>query len=304
MDWLNYHHLRYFHAVAREGSIARASRLLHTSPPSISVQLQKLEEHLGTELFVKQGRGLALTDAGSLVRDYADQIFSLGTELIDAVRSRSGKAASRVRIGIADSVPKELAARLLEPLFQSSSGVRATVHEGPAERLLADLALHSFDLVLLDEPPPTIARLKVFQHELGAARIGVFGADPIDARTRRRFPSSLDGAPFVLPVEDNLLRREFEGYCREVGVRVQVVAEVEDSALAKTLARDNRGFLLAPTVLANTLRKHYGLRRLGELDGLVIPYVACTIAQRVDNPQITRVLERGRNLLAQSEGRA
>ncbi|MFN3243270.1 MAG: LysR family transcriptional regulator [Planctomycetota bacterium] len=299
MDWLNYHHLRYFHAVAREGSIARASRLLHTSPPTISVQLQKLEEHLGTKLLVKQGRGLALTDAGAVVRDYADRIFSLGSELVDAVRSRTGSGAARVRIGVADSVPKELAARLLEPLFQSSAGVRATVHEGPAERLLADLALHAFDLVLLDEPPPAITRLKVFQHELGAARIGVFGAGPIDARTRRRFPGSLDGAPFVLPVEDNLLRREFEGYCRAAGLRVRIVAEVEDSALAKTLARDDRGLLLAPIVLANTLRKHYGLRRIGELDGLVIPYVACTVAQRVDDPQISRVLERARDLLEQ-----
>lgn len=296
-NWLNFHHLRYFHAVARDGSIARAAKRLHTSPPSISVQLQKLEEHLGQPLFVKQGRGLVLTQVGQLVRDYAEEIFGLGTELVETVQG-GGVRAARVRIGIADSVPKELAARFVQPLFDAEEPTRVIVREGDGERLLADLALHSLELVLLDEPPAAISRLKVFQHQLGDAQIGVFSARDGDRKLRRKFPESLRGAPFVLPLEDNLLRREFERWRSQNGLAIEVAAEVEDSALAKTMAREGRGLFLAPVVLSAPLGEHYGLRLIGELGDLHIPYVACTVARRTESRGIANVLEAARSLLA------
>jgi LysR family transcriptional regulator, transcriptional activator of nhaA len=299
MDWLNFHHLRYFYVVAREGSIARASELLHTSSPSISVQLKQLEQQLGERLFIKQGRQLVLTEVGNQVREYAEQIFSLGSELIATVRGQPGGRAARVRIGIADSVAKELAARLLAPIFDSGKPVRSIVREGPAERLLADLALHQLDLVLLDEPPPAISRLKVFQHPLGEAAIGVFASVQTAAKLRRRFPQSLADQPFVLPLEDSLLRRAFDDFCREANLQVAPVAEVEDSGLAKTLAREGRGLLLAPTVLRQTLRDHYGLRRIGELPNVRVPYIACTVARQVHDPLIAWVLQRARDLLGE-----
>lgn len=299
MDWLNFHHLRYFYVVAREGSIARASQLLHTSSPSISVQLKQLEQQLGEPLFVKQGRRLVLTEVGNQVREYAEQIFTLGSELVATVRGQPGGRTIRVRVGIADSVPKELAARLLAPVFDSGKTVRSIVREGPAERLLADLALHQLDLVLLDEPPPAISRLKVFQHPLGEATIGVFGAGEAYTKLRRRFPQSLADQPFVLPLEGSLLRRLFDDFCREANLQVEPVAEVEDSGLAKTLAREGRGLLLAPTVLATTLRQHYGLRRIGELPDVSVPYFACTVARRVDDELIAYVLQRARDLLGE-----
>jgi LysR family transcriptional regulator, transcriptional activator of nhaA len=297
MDWLNFHHLRYFYVVVREGSIARASQLMHTSPPSISVQLKQLEQQLGERLFVKQGRRLVLTEVGCQVRDYAEQIFSLGSELLATVRGQPGGRAQRLRVGIADSVAKELAARLLAPVFDAEQAVRSIVREAPAERLLADLALHQLDLVLLDEPPPAISRLKVFQHPLGEAAIGVFAAGDAAAKLRRRFPQSLASQPFVLPLEGNLLRRVFDDFCREASLEVTPVAEVEDSGLAKTLAREGRGLLLAPTVLASTLRQHYGLRSVGELPDVRVPYIACTVARRVDDLLISWVLQRARDLL-------
>ncbi|MFK7742331.1 MAG: LysR family transcriptional regulator [Planctomycetota bacterium] len=299
MQDLNYHHLRYFVEVARQGSIARASRRLHISPPSISVQLQKLEDQLGEQLLVKQGRGLRLTETGEMVRNYAERIFALGTEMLDAVQQH-GERPARLRIGVDDAVPKELAVRLLEPVFADSTRpTRSIVHEGEADRLLADLALHHFDLVLLDEPPPAIARLKIFQHPLGKAHVGVFSSRKQDVPRRKRFPASLADAPFILPVEHSLLRREFDDFCQRESLAIRVVAECEDSSFAKTLARDGRGMLLAPTVLAPAMRKHYGLEHIGELDGVRIPYVACTAARRIDNPFLKLVLERARTLLSE-----
>ena len=297
LDRLNFHHLRYFHVVAHEGSIARASRLLHTSPPSISVQLRQLEQQIGAQLFTKQGRSLVLTAVGETVRDYADQIFALGGEMMATVRGAPGGRGTLLRFGVADSVAKELAARLLGPAFETDRPCRAIVREGPADRLLAELALHRLDVVLLDEPPTALARLKLFQHPLGEAAVGVFGKDAQARQLRRGFPESLAGAAFVLPVPGNLLRAAFDGFCRSVGLAVAVVAEVEDASLAKTLAREGRGLLLAPTALAPVLEQHYGLHRIADLPDVRIPYIACTAWRRIDSPQLQRVLAAGRDLL-------
>lgn len=302
LDRLNFHHLRYFHTVAHEGSIARASRLLHTSPPSISVQLRQLEQQLGEPLFTKQGRTLTLTAVGETVRDYADQIFALGGELVATVRGSSTGRAALLRFGVADSVAKELAARLLGPVFETEQPCRAIVREGPAEGLLAELALHRLDVVLLDEPPSAVARLKLFQHALGDAAIGVFGDEATAARLRRRFPASLGGAAFVLPMVGNLLRSTFDAFCRTEGLAVNVVAEVEDSGLAKTLAREGRGLLLAPSALSSVLKQHYGLHRIADLPDVRLPYVACTARRRIDSPHVLRVLAAGRDLLRQGSG--
>lgn len=302
LDRLNFHHLRYFHVVAHEGSIARASRLLHTSPPSISVQLRQLEQQLGEPLFTKQGRTLALTALGETVRDYADQIFALGGELMATVRGSSTGRVALLRFGVADSVAKELAARLIGPVFETEQPCRAIVREGPAERLLAELALHRLDVVLLDEPPSAVARLKLFQHALGDAAIGVFGDEPTASRLRRRFPASLGGAAFVLPMVGNLLRSTFDAFCRTEGLAVNVVAEVEDSGLAKTLAREGRGLLLAPSALSSVLKRHYGLHRIADLPDVRLPYVACTARRRIDSPHVLRVLAAGRDLLRQGGG--
>ncbi|MCA9269405.1 MAG: LysR family transcriptional regulator, partial [Planctomycetales bacterium] len=85
---LNYHHLQYFWAVAREGSIARACAQLHVSQPTMSTQIRKLERSLGHKLFHRVGRGLVLTEAGKAVFRYADEIFTLGREMVDAMSDR------------------------------------------------------------------------------------------------------------------------------------------------------------------------------------------------------------------------
>ena len=89
MEWLNYHHLFYFWTVAREGSVAAASRQLHVGRPAISMQLKSLEKFVGAELFRRRGRYLELTKTGELVQTYADDIFSTGRELVDVLRGPS-----------------------------------------------------------------------------------------------------------------------------------------------------------------------------------------------------------------------
>ncbi len=294
MEWLNFHHLRYFFVVAREGSIAKASALLHTSQPAISTQLRLLERALGEKLFHKQGRGLAMTETGRLVFGYAEQIFTLGRELLDSVRDRPTGAPVRVQIGIADVVPKDLAFRLLEPLLAGVDRARVVVREDGHERLLAALALFQLDLVIADSPIGAGTRVKAFHHPLGTSPIAVFGREDRVHALRGEFPRSLHGQPFVLPLEDSGLRREFDAWLHTCGIVVEVVAEVEDDALARPLAAAGHGFLLAPTVLAPDLRRSRGMAKVADVPGVVASYYAITVARRVDNPAAVRLVAAAR----------
>lgn len=293
MDWLNFHHLRYFYVVARDGSIARASRTLHVSQPSISTQLRQLERALGEKLFQKQGRGLVQTDMGRLVFGYAEQIFGLGRELLDSVRDRPTGQPLRVQVGIADVVPKDLAFRLLQPLLVGDRPVRLIVREDRPERLLAELALYHLDLVIADMPAATGSRIKAFQHLLGESAIGVFGTAKLAKRLQRDFPASLRGQPFVLPLDDSELRREFDAWQHATGHHVEVRAELEDSALQKTFAAAGAALVLAPEVLAKDLKRR-GLVGLGTLPNLRCRYYAITVERRVKHPAVVRLLEAAR----------
>ena len=186
MEWLNYHHLLYFWSVAREGSITKASEALRLSQPTISSQIRTLEESLGEKLFVKSGRRLVLTDVGHHVFRYADEIFSLGRELVDTLKGRPTGKPLRLRVGITDVMPKLISHRLLEPTLKMDANVRLICHEGKTEQLMADLALHSLDLVLADAPLDASVRVRAFNHRLGDCGVSFFRC--------RRAPEAISAA--------------------------------------------------------------------------------------------------------------
>lgn len=297
MDWLNYHHLRYFHVVAREGSIARASRLLLVSQPSISTQLRELEKALGAKLFEKVGRNLIPTEMGRLVQVYAEQIFALGSELLDAVRDRPTGQPLRLQVGVADVIPKAVAFRLLQPVRELGEPVRLVVREGAPDRLLADLAVYHLDLLLLDAPPAVTRRVRAFHHPLGQSTVGVFADERQAARLRRDFPRSLQNEPCLLPLDDSELRRDVEHWLRERDLRPQVVGEFEDSALLETFAREGAGFVFLPTAVAGDLKRHSGLLPCGTLDGVLARYLAVTVERRVRHPAVAAVIDAARTAL-------
>ena len=303
LDWLNYHHLRYFFVTAREGSIAKASQLLHTSQPAISTQLRQLERSLGERLFQRQGRGLVMTDIGQLVFEHAEQIFRLGGELLDAVRDRPTGRPLRLQVGLCDVVPKDLAFRLLEPLLQGPERVQLVVHEDRPDRLLAELALFQLDLVVADGPIAAGSKVKAFHHELGACNIAVFGDAARSKALRRGFPGSLQGQPFVLPIEATEVRREFSAWLRSVGMTVDVIAELEDDALARPMVAAGHGLMLAPVVLEADLARTRGLRLIGELP-VAARFVAVTVERRVRHPAVVRLLSAARDRLFRGAGPA
>src|SRR6202048_2693883 len=240
---LNYHHLLYFWAVAKEGSLRRASEVLHVSQPSISAQLKQLEESLGAPLFTRTTRRLILTDTGQTVLEYAEEIFSLGRELLTAVRQEPGGRPLRLHVGVADSVPKIIVRQQLTPVFKLARAVRVIAREGSLEELITQLAGHKLDVVLAGETCTSALRVKTFNQRVSASAVVLCAAPVLAKRLAKNFPRSLDGAPAILPVGEMPLRRQLEHWFESRQVQPRVVAEVEDTALLIDLGAQGLGFL-------------------------------------------------------------
>ena len=179
MEWLNYHHLYYFWIVSREGGLLKASKKLRLAPSTISTQIHKLEEFLGNKLFKKSGRKLVLTDVGKVVFGYAEEIFSLGREMIDVVKERPVDRPLRMEIGIVDVIPKLVIQKLISPALNLADEVKIICREGRAETLIAQLALHHLDIVLTDAPLQPGTNIQAYSHALGSSGILLFGTETL-----------------------------------------------------------------------------------------------------------------------------
>lgn len=297
MEWLNYHHLRYFWTVAREGSLARAAEKLHVSPPSISEQIRELESALGEKLFRREGRTNKLTEAGQVVLGYAEEIFALGRELMNAVKQRPEAKTLRLSVGVADSFPKLVTNEILKPVFTLPQTVHVICREGKLEDLLAQLAAHRLDLVLADEPASSSANFKVFDHPLGETGTTFCAEKKLAARLKPNFPKSLHESPALLPVDNTTLRRALETWFRARGIQPRVVAEFEDLALMNVMAVEGRGFIAVPTVAAKDALTHYGFHKIGEAPDCRVQLHVITAARKIAHPAVTLITENSRTLL-------
>ncbi|MEI6357193.1 MAG: transcriptional activator NhaR [Verrucomicrobiota bacterium] len=297
MEWLNYHHLRYFWTTAKEGSLARAAAKLRVSQPSISGQIRELEAAFGEKLFRRAGRNNVLTDAGHVVFGYADEIFALGAEMMNAVRQRPGSRTLRLYVGVADSFPKLVTNEILKPVFTLPQEVHAICREGKMEDLLAQLAAHRLDIVLADEPPASNTNFRVFNHPLGETGTTFLAEEKLAAKLKRRFPASLQDAPALLPTENTALRRSLETWFRAKDVRPRVVAEFEDLALMKIMAAEGRGFIAVPSLVAKDAMAHYHFRMIGRADDCRLEFHAITAERRIVHPAVARITDKARAML-------
>lgn len=289
MAWLNYHHLLYFYTVAREGSVARAAEVLHLTQPTISTQVRTLERALGERLFEKRGRGLALTDAGRLAFRYAEEIFALGREFQDVLGGRPTGRPTRLAVGIADAVPKLVAFRMLESVRTMSGPPALVCLDDAPERLLAALAAHELDLVIADMPPGPATAVRVYAHLLGECAVTIFGTPELAARHRRRFPRSLDGAPFLLPTEHAALRRRLDRWFDQHDIRPRVQGQFADSALLETFGQAGVGLFAAPSAIEAEVRRQYGVRVVGRIPEVHQSFYAITAERKVQHPVVARL---------------
>lgn len=301
MDYLNYHHLRYFWMVVREGGLRKAAERFHVSQPTISAQICALEQALGEKLFRRSPRGLLLTDTGQRAFSYADEIFALGQEFLHSIKQRPSTRPLRVNIGIADALPKVISHELIKPIFSMDQPVQAACMEGKVGDLLAQLVMFRLDLVLADEPAPSSLPMKVFNHHLGQCGI-VFCAMPgMAANLRTGFPKSLTGAPALLPVANTVLRRTLDDWFRNMSLHPRVLAEYEDVALMKVAAADGLGFFPLPLLAVDEAIKRFGFEIIGNASGCREQFYAISAERRLSHPAVLAVKKSARDALTRKK---
>jgi LysR family transcriptional activator of nhaA len=297
MHRLNYQHLFYFWTATREGGITRASEKLGLAQPTISGQITVFEETIGSQLLKKDGRKLILTETGRTVFNYAEEIFSLGNELSNTLKGASNNRSLRLTIGIADSLPKLLVYRLIEPALKLDRPVQITCYEDKKEHLLAELSHHGIDLIFSDGPAANNLGARVHNHFIGVSNIGVFSSPNLAQRYRDDFPWSLKSAPLILPTRNTELRRSLDQWFEDKVIAPRVVAEIADSALMKTFASSGAGIIFAPVSVRNQIRNQYDLDLIGETSEINERFYAITIRRKIEHEAVKIILENAKNWL-------
>ena len=295
---MNFRHLHYFWVTAKAGGVMRAGEQLHTTPQTLSGQIKLLEEGLGRKLFRKSGRKMELTEDGRLALGFADQIFTLGMELESAVRqAHGGKPILDFRVGVADSVAKSVAYRLLEPALSIPEPVRLICSEGKFPDLLSQMALHRLDLVIADEPMSRRLSVKAFNHPLGSTAMSFFCAPQLKKSLTGDFPQCLNGMPMLIPGASASVRHQLEGWLTRHQVHPRVIGEFDDGALMTAFGREGRGVFMGPTVLEDETVAQFDVEVIGRSSELVEEFHAISVERRITHPCVVSITDAARGRL-------
>lgn len=286
---LNYRQLHYFWAVAKAGSIIRASERLHLTPQTLSGQISLLEETLGVALFLRVGRRLQLTETGRLTLSYADELFQIGNDLEEALRSRPEDRSIQFRVGVDDAVPKSIAYRLLTPAMALDKPVRIVCRENKLTRLLVELAIHRLDLVLADRPMPPETNVKGYSHKLGDCGITFFAEPQLASQLKGEWPHSLNAAPLLIPGEDAATRVPLMRWFDAHQIRPRIVGEFDDSALMHAFGQAGIGIFIAPSVIADEVQREHGVTAIGQTNEVAEQFYAISMERRLTHPAVVAV---------------
>ena len=289
--FLNYHHLRYFRQIGRELSLTRAAEKLNLSVPALSIQLRQLEESLGQKLFERGRGGLRLTEAGRIALDYADSIGRSGEELMDVMRNRAPGAARQVlRVGAVSTLSRNFQLEFLRPALHRAE-VEVVIRSGSHRDLLVALHAHEIDLVLSNSPARRDAETPWHSHLLAEQAVGLVGV-PGWKRKRLRFPEDFADVPVILPSLESNTRAAFDRLTAAAGVRPRVMAEVDDMAMLRLLAREGEGLALVPPVVVRDEIESGGLIETHRLAPIRETFFAITPSRRFPNPLVAELVKR------------
>ena len=239
-----------------------------------------------------------LTEAGRLALGYAEEIFSMGAELEEAVREHPKKGRMlEFRVGVADAVPKSIAYRLIEPATELPEPVRIVCREWKLDSLLAELALHRIDLVISDAPIPSSVSVRAFSHRLGSSAVSFFAAPDVLKHCAGAFPRCLDGAPMLMPGEDSAVGQRLRAWFQENSLHPRVVGEFDDSALAKEFGRHGAGIFVGPAVLSREIAKQFNVKALGVAAEVHDEFFAISVERRITHPCVVAITRAARNEL-------
>lgn len=281
---LNYHHLRYFWTIAREKSLTRAAARLHVSQSALSVQLKQLEERLGHALFERSHRRLTLTEAGRLTFEHAEAIFRTGDELLDALAGREPGQRQRVRVGAVATLSRNFQLALLAPLLKRDD-IAWTLRSGSLRELMALLEAHALDVVLANVAVAGDGERAVYSHLIARQPVSIVSRKARGARPLA-YPAGLEGADMILPGRGSELRAAFDAQIERANIRIRVVAEVDDMALLRLLARESGALTLVPPVVVRDELANGQLVERCRIPRLKENFYAITLHRRFPNPLI------------------
>ena len=290
MARLNYHHLHYFWAVAKEGNLTRAAARLHVSQSALSAQIRQLEEQLGQPLFNRVGRRLQLTEAGQLALSYAESIFAAGGELVALLREGRRPERQVLRIGAVATLSRNFQENFLRPLL-GRDDVELVLQSGSLTELLARLRVHTLDLILSNRRVHSSADDPWRCRRIARQPVSLVGR-PRPQRKAFRMPDELAEVPLLLPGRDNDIRAGFDLMCEQRGIRYRLRAEVDDMALLRLLARDSDSVALLPTVVVQDELRSGTLVEYAVVPDLHENFFAITVQRHFEPPLLKGLLKR------------
>lgn len=305
MTRINYKHLYYFWVVAKEGSIAKASQVLHLTAPTLSSQISALEDSMRRRLFNRTGRRLVLTEAGRLAYEYAEEIFLLGRELEEVLQNQQQGRPIQFTVGIADVVPKLIAYRLLEPALHLPESLRIVCYEDTLKNLLAELAVHKLDMVLADSPLTSMLNVRAYNHSLGECGLAFFATAELCQRyqLQENFPASLHQAPILMPTAEAVLRQALLQWFENLAINPLIVGEFDDSALLKAFGQAGIGLFSAPEVIAEQIIKQYKVEMIGRTEEVREQFYAISAERKLKHPAVLAVREAAKSRLFGDDSR-
>ncbi|MEM6673479.1 MAG: LysR family transcriptional regulator [Planctomycetota bacterium] len=288
MTALNYHHLRYFWAVAHEGNLTRAAERLHVSQSAVSVQIQKLEQQLGHALFERRGRQLVLTEAGSMALDHADAIFRLGDELVGTLGEGGEEARRVLRVGALATLSRNFQTGFLRPLV-GRDDVELVLRSGPLGDLLRDLEAHRIDVLLANVAPLREAQTGWVPHLIDRQPVSLVGR-PDRVERDRGLETVLRSEPLLLPAMESSIRTGFDAFVDRLGLRPIIAGEIDDMAMMRLMAREGAGLAVVPPIVVVDELATGALVEVARLPDLEETFYAITPSRRFPNPLVRELL--------------
>jgi LysR family transcriptional regulator, transcriptional activator of nhaA len=288
MSELNYHHLRYFRAVAHEGNLTRTAERLNLSQSALSIQIKQLEERLGHSLFERRGRQLCLTEAGRIALDHADTIFSAGEELVETLKE-TGRTRRAIRIGALATLSRNFQMEFLRPIL-GRSDVDMILRSGSTSELLGALEALNLDIVLLNQAPMADSVTPFIAQHVYQQRVSLIGR-PSYGKPGAKLAELLGEHPVILPTLESGVRSQFEALVARLGITPQIAAEVDDMAMMRLLAREGAGLAVLPPIVVKGELEGGTLVEFDALPGMIESFYAVTVKRRFPNPLIRPLLE-------------
>lgn len=292
MKNLNYNHLHYFYVVAREGTITEACKHLNLTPQTISGQISTLEEQLGLALFERRGKRLVLSDSGKKVFSYAEDIFKLGSELIQSIEPNTIHKRMTFDVGITDVIPKVFSFEFLKPVMAFELDMKLNCHEGRLEQLLADMAMNKLDLIIADQPIPNNINLKAYSHRIASSGLSFFIAKAHEDSINEPFPKCLNEQMLLLPGDQSRLKHSILSWLKNHNINANINAEFDDSALCKLFGQAGFGVFTTPSNIEAHVLRNFDVALIGRTEEVQEHIYMISTERKIKHPAVVAILER------------